>query len=87
VSGRPLGLRRAAKPENSIRDLLRPTKATDGDIFQHRAERFSLTSGHHLIDHWRMDDARTYGIDANTFRGVFQRRASGVAVVYGLARP
>jgi len=24
-----------------------------------------------------MDDARTYGIDANTLRGVFQRRASG----------
>lgn len=62
-------------PENRISDLLRPTKATDGYIFHHRVERLSLTGGHHLSDHRRMDDARTDRVDADALRSTFESSA------------
>lgn len=41
---------RAAKPKNGISDLLRPTKAGDGYVFQHRVKRVTLAVGHHLTE-------------------------------------
>src|SRR5258707_12185407 len=80
---------RAAKPENRICNLLGATKATDGDVFQHRVKGISL-SGHHLVEHRRMDDARTSGIDTNAPCGIVQSRAFGEpkhAVLGGLVCP
>src|SRR5215213_2989653 len=69
--------RGAAKPKNSISNLLGAAKPANGDVFQHRIEGVSLTSGDHLVRHRRMDETRTYGIDANAPRGIFQSRALG----------
>src|SRR6266568_3058712 len=65
-----------AKPKNRICNLLGATKATDGYVFQHRIKRVSL-SGHHLVEHRGMDDARTYCIDTNAPCGIVQSRAFG----------
>src|SRR5205823_13087515 len=56
-----------------ICDLLRAAKSTDRHVFQHCAERIGL-SGHHPVEHRRMDDTRTNGIDANPPRGIVESR-------------
>src|SRR5882757_4437151 len=66
----------AAKPKNRTCNLLGATKPADGHVFQHRVKGVSL-SGHHLVEHRRMDDARAYGIDTDAPRGVVQSRARG----------
>jgi hypothetical protein len=67
----------AAKPKNSACNLLGATKSTDRYVFQDRVKGVSLTSGHHLVSHRCMDEARTHGIEANAPRGIFHSRAFG----------
>src|SRR5229473_8618991 len=79
----------AAKPENGARNFLGATKPTNGHVFQHRVEGVSL-SGHHLVEHPGVDDARTYRIDTNALCGIVQGRAFGEpehAVLGGLVCP
>ena len=65
-----------AKPENSIGDLFWSAKPTDGVSFTSPSGR-QPASCQHLVGHRRMDQARTYGIDANAPCSVFESRALG----------
>jgi hypothetical protein len=67
----------AAKPNNSISNLVRATKSANGYVFQHRVKGVSLTCGHNLVGHRRMNDAWTDGIDTNPLCGIFQSCAFG----------
>src|SRR5579872_3329432 len=69
--------RGAAKPKNRVGNFFGTTNAPDRNVLQHRLKRVSLTGGRHLIGHRRLDEAGTYGIDANAYRGIFQSGALG----------
>jgi hypothetical protein len=64
----------AAKPKDGACDLLGATKPADRHVFQHRVKSVCL-SGHHSIEHRRMDYARTDGVYSNGSRCVVQCRA------------
>src|SRR5437588_8702201 len=66
---------RAAKPKNSIRNFFSAPETTNGHFFQHCVQGVSLTSGHHLVRHRRLDHTRADGINANALCGVFPSSA------------
>src|SRR5438552_9583455 len=65
------------KPQNSIRNFLRAANATHRDALLHLLEGVTLTGSDHLVRHRRLDQARTYGVNANAPCSVFECRALG----------
>src|SRR5258707_4258094 len=68
-----------AKPQNSICNLLGSANPSHRDTLLHRLEGFTLTARDHLVRHRRVDQARTYGIDADAPCRIF--------VILALAEP
>src|SRR5882724_12249577 len=66
----------ATEPEHSACNLLGATEPADRHVLQHRVEGIRL-SGHHLVEHRRMDDTWAHGINANAPGCVIQCGAFG----------
>src|SRR6266567_1513450 len=66
-----------AKPQNSVRDLFRSANASHRYALLHCPEGFALTRRDHLVGHRCPNEARTYGIDANAARRIFESSALG----------
>src|SRR6266446_9381136 len=62
---------RAAKPKNSISNLLGATKSTNGYVFHQLFDGFRL-SGHHAGDHRRIDGPWANRVNANAHGGIFE---------------
>src|SRR4051812_11599805 len=63
------------QPEHGVGDLFGTTVPADRHEFQHPFERFGLSLRPHGLAHWRLDEARAYGIDADPSGRILQRRA------------
>src|SRR5438874_10590930 len=68
----------AAKPQHSRGDLFRFAEASDRLFFRDVFHRFRLF-GDHGGNHWCVDGAGAYGIDADASAGVFKGSALGEA--------
>src|SRR3954468_20908401 len=62
--------KRAAEPQDRIRDFLGPADTPDGHLFQHGIESLGLAAGFRLIGHRRVAQARTDGVHADTLGGI-----------------
>src|SRR3989442_5293838 len=77
VGNNGLSSKSCSKPQNSIRNLLGAANPSHRDALLHRLESVSLTGSDHLVRHRRVDQTRTYGIDANAPCSIFESRALG----------
>src|SRR5258705_460933 len=65
---------RATKPKNGGGNLLWPTQSPNGYVLHHLFHGFCFT-GQHACDHRRLNDSRTYSVDTDAPRGIFERSA------------
>src|SRR6266478_6944539 len=65
---------RATKPKNGGGNLLWPTQSPNGYVLHHLFHGFCFT-GQHAFDHRRLNDTRTYSVDTDAPRGIFERSA------------